>query len=276
MVPEAGRLFHAPQLAMTASASYTYDGGCATIRATSSDLLERFLPWVPPGWRPSHTSRPGRVYSIDVHPDSGGGQFALHAGAGGRHCLYSSADLEAVLDRLESALHERTALSARSRLFVHAGVVGWRGRAILIPGRSRSGKSTLVAELIRAGASYYSDEYAVLDADGRVHPYPRRLSLRGNPPMRVTAEALGGKTGCEPLRAGLVLVTEYQPGGTWKPESVSRGRALLALLSNMPLARKRAATALPVLARTVAEAAAERGARGDAAETAEALLDRWH
>ena len=43
-------------------------------------------------------------------------------------------------------------------------IVTWgRGRAIVIPGRTFSGKSTLVAELVRAGATYYSDEYAVED-----------------------------------------------------------------------------------------------------------------
>ena len=55
----------------------------------------------------------------------------------------------------------------------HAGVVGWRGRAIVIPGRSHAGKSTLVAELVRRGAVYYCDEFAVLHETGRVHPYRR-------------------------------------------------------------------------------------------------------
>jgi len=64
------------------------------------------------------------------------------------------------------------ALWARRRVFVHAGVVAWQGRAVLIPGRTLSGKSWLVRALVRAGAEYYSDEFAVLDARGRVHPYP--------------------------------------------------------------------------------------------------------
>ena len=67
---------------------------------------------------------------------------------------------------------------ARNRVFVHAGVVGWKGRAIVIPGRSYSGKSTLVSELIRAGAAYYSDEYAVFDSRGRVYPFAKPLEMR--------------------------------------------------------------------------------------------------
>ncbi len=38
----------------------------------------------------------------------------------------------------------------------------------MIVGRPQSGTSTLVAELLRAGASYYSDQYAVLDREGRI------------------------------------------------------------------------------------------------------------
>jgi hypothetical protein len=63
--------------------------------------------------------------------------------------------------------------NARRWIFVHAGVVAWRGQAIVIPGATQSGKTSLVAALVRAGAEYFSDEYAVFDARGRVHPLPR-------------------------------------------------------------------------------------------------------
>ena len=64
-------------------------------------------------------------------------------------------------------------------MFVHAGVVAVDGRALLLPGGSFTGKTTLVAALLRAGAQYGSDEYAVLDEAGLVLPaYPRPLSIR--------------------------------------------------------------------------------------------------
>ena len=56
--------------------------------------------------------------------------------------------------------------------------------------------------LLRAGATYYSDEYALLDESGRVHPFARKLSLRqpdGARPLRCTANELGAPTGTEPL-----------------------------------------------------------------------------
>ncbi len=58
---------------------------------------------------------------------------------------------------------------------VHAGVVELGGRALLLPGSTKSGKSSLVAELLRHGAVYFSDEYALIDAQGRAHPYPSSI-----------------------------------------------------------------------------------------------------
>jgi len=83
-----------------------------------------------------------------------------------------------VFEAFETDLQLYVAEMAPRRLFVHAGVVGWRGQAIIIPGRTFTGKTTLVAALVKAGATYYSDEYAVLDVRGRVHPYARPLGIR--------------------------------------------------------------------------------------------------
>lgn len=74
--------------------------------------------------------------------------------------LTESLDVETMFELFESSLKLFVAEMAPERVFVHAGVIGWHGKAILIPGRSYSGKITLVSELVRAGASYYSDEYA--------------------------------------------------------------------------------------------------------------------
>src|SRR4051794_10145241 len=52
---------------------------------------------------------------------------------------------------------------AREVVFVHAGVIGWKGKAILFPADSHQGKSTLTASLISRGAVYFSDDYAVID-----------------------------------------------------------------------------------------------------------------
>src|SRR6185503_15266327 len=109
-----------------------------------------------------------------------------------------SRSFEDVLNALESHVQLTVAEFAPRRIFVHAGVVGWKDRAILIPGVSHSGKTTLVDLLIRAGATYYSDEYAVLDARGRVHPFPRALGIRfpnSGESRKVRAEEIGAEVG---------------------------------------------------------------------------------
>jgi len=119
--------------------------------------------------------------------------------------LARSSDLAIVYDRFESDLRIFVAELARHRVFVHAGVVGWKGQGIVIPGRSYSGKSTLVAELVRAGATYYSDEYAVLDTRGRVHPFIKPLELREEGEFsqtKISAAELGGQSGTKPLPVG--------------------------------------------------------------------------
>src|SRR5437588_167845 len=57
---------------------------------------------------------------------------------------------------------------------VRPGVVGWKGRAALILG---DGNAPLIAALVRAGSTYYSDTYAVFDSRCRVHPYPSPLNM---------------------------------------------------------------------------------------------------
>jgi hypothetical protein len=184
-------------------------------------------------------------------------------------------DLEGVFEALETDLRLHIAEQARRRLFVHAGVVGWRGRAIVIPGRSFTGKSSLVAALVQAGANYYSDEYAVFDARGCVHPYLVPLSIRrenSEQPEKVPVETLGGLPGVKALPVGLVAVAKYQQGTRWQPRLLSPGQAVLALLANTVAARRRPEVALNWLAQVVSNARVLQGVRGEAVETAISLL----
>jgi hypothetical protein len=186
-----------------------------------------------------------------------------------------SHDAEAVLERFESDIQLYVAERAPRRVFVHAGVVGWRGLAILIPGRSFSGKTTLVAELVRAGAEYYSDEYAVLDAEGRVHPYARPLAVREGGGMRQTrrpVEEFGGRAGTGPLLVGLVIVSRYARGVRWRPRRLSPGEGVLEMLSNTVSARRSPGRALTALTKAAGQAAILAGPRGEAVSAAESIL----
>jgi hypothetical protein len=246
------------------------------IRANKPDVLEQLDDCFPPTWQPASSPVVDRLYSLIV------GGAAARANVRLFHLLYTGAArlartmvLDEIFAALEADLQLYVAEAAHRRLFVHAGVVGWGGRAIVIPGRSRSGKSTLVAALLRAGATYYSDEYAVFDARGRVHPYPKPLSIRGQAeerPRKYRAEALGGRTGVRPLPVGLVVATTYRPGARWRPKALSSGKAMLALLGHTVSVRRQPEMALTRLQHAVAQAQALQGIRGEAEDMIGALL----
>jgi hypothetical protein len=173
----------------------------------------------------------------------------------------------------------RVAAAAEGWTFVHAGVLGWRGRALLVPGRSRSGKTTLVAELVRAGADYYSDELALLDGGGRVHPFAKRLSIRegfrdGREVLsRPSAEEIGGRAGTEPLPVGLVVLAEHHPGATWNPVRLTPGQGLLRMIAHTVPVRLRPEASLHALERVVLQAPVLAGVRGEARDAARGILD---
>jgi hypothetical protein len=174
-----------------------------------------------------------------------------------------------LLDEFESHLQLTVAEFAPRRVFVHAGVVAWNGRAILIPGSSFSGKSTLVAALLRAGATYYSDEYAVIDAKGRVHPYARELKIRSQNAIRIKRKRpadFGAAAGSKPLPISLVMSTAFKEGARWRPRELTQGKAVLELLANTVSARSQPEMALNFLSRAVHSATSLKGTRGEAGD----------
>ena len=252
------------------------------VRSDSDAALSRLAEFLPPGTREAAPGFVERLYSIRTGAPPDGARRGLRR----FHVLYAdharlarTPDVEELFERFESDLQLSVAAAARRRVFVHAGVVGWKGRAVLVPGRSFTGKTTLTAELVRAGATYYSDEFAVLDAEGRVHPYPKPLAVRGagGRQGRVAPRELGGRPATHatgPLPVGLVVVSEFREGARFRPRELSMGRGSLALLANAVPARLRPAEVLETLGRVVRGATVLRGARGEAAEAASEILER--
>jgi hypothetical protein len=160
-------------------------------------------------------------------------------------------------------------------VFLHAGVVAWEDRALLLPGISHAGKSTLVAELVRAGATYYSDEFALLDSDGKVHPFTRDIRMRqpgAEDQIPLPLEQLDGRAGAASLPVSMIVFTEFVEGARWAPESVTPGRAVLEmLLHSIPVQRAPERT-LATLAAMMRHATAWQSQRGEAADTARYLL----
>jgi hypothetical protein len=256
--------------------TFTVYGVRAGVRADDPRALRLAAERLPPGWRPSASPEVARLYSLITGGDNGGlGVRRFHLLYAGAELIARALERESVFERFESDLQLYVAERAPRRVFVHAGVVGWKGRAVVIPGRSMSGKTTLVAELVRAGAEYYSDEYAVLDREGRVHPYARPLAVRegfGFGQTRRTVEEFGGRAGAVPLPVGLVVVSRYESDAGWRPRRLTPGECVLELLSNTVPARRSPGRVLDALTKAAAGANALTGPRSEAAFVARTIL----
>ena len=237
------------------------------IRTNQPEILSTLDEYFPPLWKPSNAAQVERLFSLKIGKS--------HEIFEGKERGAKSRNLKIVLEDLERRIKMYVAEMARRRVFVHAGVVEWQGKAIVIPGRSYSGKTSLVAALIRAGATYYSDEYAVLDLQGRVHPYPQPLAVRkpgAFTQKKHLAERFGGMTGTKPLRTGLVILTTYQSTSNWRPKKISPGQGVLELLSHTVPARRKPEIVIPTLHQTITGATILKSTRGEAELTTPLIL----
>jgi hypothetical protein len=251
------------------------------LRVSEAGALAEAAGRLPPGLVPAAHPRVARLYSWVV------GGTGPRLGVRRMHLVYADASLLArtrardeALAALESDARLYVAEHAPGRVFVHAGVVAWRGRAVLVPGRSHSGKSRLVEAFVRAGATYYSDEYAVLDGAGRVHAFPASLSIRGDGGLaayRISAAELTGGAAVPPVPVGLVAALSYSAGARCRLRAVSTGAGALAVLGHCVPARRRPSLAVRTLGRALRDARVLVGVRGEADEAVRRLLgdDAW-
>lgn len=176
---------------------------------------------------------------------------------------------ESVVSELELWMAEH----ARGAVFIHAGVVAIGGQAVVLPGRSMTGKTTLVSALLDAGADYLSDEYAVLDDTGLVYPYSRNLSIRLKDGTRrsVTPSDLGCRVISEPVSVRVVACIEYATNGKWAMTVTPSSAAILRVLDNCVCARSRPEQSLRAISQIVERAICLGGVRGEAVEAAQNL-----
>jgi hypothetical protein len=136
--PRLGRI---DRLGWSAGTCFDAYGLRLGVRTNAPGLLEQLGAHLPPGWRASASPLVDQIFSPDL--DDARRPSRVYAGRSRRA---RTADLAHAFAVLESEIRQCVATDAARQTFVHAGVVGWRGRAIVIPGRSRSGKTTLVAD----------------------------------------------------------------------------------------------------------------------------------
>jgi hypothetical protein len=199
------------------------------------------------------------------------GQFTLSVND---EVVASSPEIGKLVPSLIRALDDAVIERLKTLHAVHAGAVLWRGRVLLLPGITHSGKSSLVAELLRRGATYFSDEYALIDREGRAHPYPRPLLLRHGSPEQVPvlAEEFDAAVGCDPAPVGWILSLMYESAGAWSVTPVVQSVATLNLLQNTPHILTDSPGMVSAFQRVAAGADCYTGTRADAVDSADQIL----
>jgi hypothetical protein len=230
-------------------------------------ILERYV-------FPSFPRRAKTTYKTDIFicVDRVADQFQLSVdGVMVSSAVQTNTLVPDLIRALDDAVIQRlTALHA-----VHAGAVLLGERVLMLPGSTHAGKSSLVAELLRRGATYFSDEYALIDSEGRVHPYPRPLLLRNGSPEQspwLPAEC-NASTGDTAVPVGWILSLEYLPESTWSVVAICQSEALLILLRNTPHILSESPDMVAVFQRAIASATCYIGRRPDADEAVSRILE---
>jgi len=256
-------------------AAFVSYGVRVSVRVAAPEWLAAARERFPPGCEAVPGGPSGRVYSLTL-AEAGGrsdapSEYVLSVEA---KELIRSPRLAEALDSFESDSRLYIAEMTTQYTFLHAGAVGWNGQGVIIPGRSWSGKTTLVAELVKAGATYFSDEYAVLDHEGRLHPYPKPLSIRegeANAQINYPIEHFGGRAASGSLPVGLVILSQYSAGSVWAPTKLSTGNGLLAVGDNSISIRRSPQMVLTALGKALSGAEVIQGTRGEARQVVDYL-----
>lgn len=209
------------------------------VRLDDSVSVENLRKFFPPGSREILYDETERSFSLIT--DQNNSLRGFYVEVGGEILLaqgfekFDGTDIEAVMEALESKILLALTLIAPPKMFFfHAGAFLFKGVGVIIPGRTHAGKTTLVTEFIKNGAEYYSDDCALIDAEGFLHPYPVLLGVRGeNERNYLKAEEFGAKTGVAPIKVEYILFTEYSLNAVWNPLPVKPAQAAFRMLENV-------------------------------------------
>jgi hypothetical protein len=206
--------------------------------------------------------------------------------------LISSRTADSVLDHLLYQILTRMRERTEEFLLIHAGsVVTSRGEGVLLPADAGSGKTTLVAGLIRSGFRFLSDEVGVIDhRAGVLRPYPRALNFKegavaifpdlamdnngssfSGRPGYVRAEEIRSGVMAPPSEVRFVIAPRYQEGATTRVTALSPGETVKELWINAMNLDAYGARALPILANVASEAKGYRLLSGDLGESIRAV-----
>jgi hypothetical protein len=118
-----------------AGISFKAYGRRVGIRVNDPEVLTRLPRHLPFGWESTGEPAVERLYYLRVAADAANSKSRrLHLLYRDADRLAYSKDLDDIFEALESDLQYYVAEWSREKVSVHAGAVGWRGKAIVIPG----------------------------------------------------------------------------------------------------------------------------------------------
>jgi hypothetical protein len=244
------------------------------VECADSEILEVLKRYV----FPPVPHRNSAASSPDIHLSIGRGARDFwvslnHKPAASAVTLHDAA-LAAVKALDDAVVHRMKMFRA-----VHAGAVLINETAVILPGSTHAGKSSLVAELLRQGASCFSDEYALIDNEGQVHSYPRPLLLRNGLPRQslVLPEELNAGFAVCSAPVGWIFALDYVVGEeAWNMHEMAQSEAVMLLLRNTPHEMAHSPEIVDFFLRVAANAVCYAGQRCDAAEAATRVIDLIH
>ena len=156
------------------------------------------------------------------------------------------------LSFLMSHINREAIGSSAQLVLVHAAAAALGGESVLLPGPAETGKSTLVAGLVRAGLQYVTDEAVAVDPHtGSVLAYPKPITIdagawsaladlephaeAGVRPFlstqwHVPAASISDATIAMTSRARLIVFPRFDPSSPTTLTPLSRAEALGALV----------------------------------------------
>lgn len=193
----------------------------------------------------------------------------------GNEVLCDGIPLQGAVKALQRHCHLHVATYSPRFVFLHAGAVLAESGLIVLAGPTFSGKSTLVKSLVEQGCRYFSDEFALFDEEGKVHPFPRCLHERLGSfhALHHSPHSLGWECTLQAAVPRMILHTGYKPGAQWEPTEVSSGEALLLLTQQSVAIRIFPDRVLAHLQNVALKTRVYKGSRGEAWETAEQILE---
>ncbi len=235
----------------------------------------------------------GPLYSLAEEQCEGDPRCSVFYGPS---CVARGVAPSLALDWLLWHIHSRAVSLSGQSLVLHAGAVTAPGRAILLPGPTGAGKTTLVAGLVTAGLGYLSDEAVPLSGSPPLaHSYAKPLSIKSGtqqllpelkprgpsgavrylgPQWHVPVSSIRRQALAPSCRPAFVIMPLYEPAGHTRLAPMTRADALVALIRNtVSFGIYRGDRGLALLHEVVEDAGCYQLTIGDLETACEAVLD---